>query len=571
MNAEEVEYMPNVLQRYSRLIIVFIILCALVYQGTRNTLFRDDYTGDEGFYGTLALNMTRDPAYLLRPAPEPDGIFDTVNTPLAHPPVNSYLMAGAYLLFGHRLEAFEIVPFVSFLLTLLGIYLLVALWNQEAALLSVLLLAVSPAILKNFRYLEAEPIMAALGIASIYFSALSARRHRVVYALVAGGCLGFAFVTKLWLVFPYGFAAAGALCFGYGWRKMWKPLIVFGMAFLLCASTHLAAIALWVPDDLDFWVRRIYLAPFFGVGIAGSKLSATAANIPSNWVHPWWYYASIAYRDHFFLFPMIALGIPAVRRDDWRMLAWIGPGLASGILLSLFAIKETLYALPIWLFLYPCAGVCLTAWLNDVQANSRRLTWYPAAIVLGMAIAVIAVIFAYSKGIAPDSITQSYMLLHTVVMLLLVVTILVGYSVIHADTLSFVLAGAALSFAVTAVGDIVSRQPVAPLLQQVVAPYVKDASRSRPAFIAPNYKALQLYLFQNGKYWKDAPIELPPERFVQAESENGVRVYVVGPQEQQQYKPLITYLEKHSLELTDQYDTLLGRKGDLRIFAIPKQ
>jgi 4-amino-4-deoxy-L-arabinose transferase-like glycosyltransferase len=507
----------------------------------------------------MALNMTRDSSYILRPSPVPEGDFVVSQPAMAHPPLNSFLMAISYMVLGMRLAAFDLVPFLSFLFVLTWVYLLVALWNKEAAAITILLLVVSPAILKSFRYLEAEPIMAAFGMASVYFAALCARRQRPVWAAVAGSFLGLAFITKLWLVFPYGLAAAGALCFLYGWRSLWKPLALFAVGFLLFASLHLLAIAILSPEDLSYWVLQIYLAPFTGAGIAGSKLSAAGAHIPSNWVHPWWYYFLIAYRDHFFLFPLIAIGCRYVKRDDWSMLSWIAPGIASLLLLSTFAIKETLYALPVWLFTYSLAGICTASWLRAAQEKALLRSWDIIALLIGMAMAILAVGTAYAKGIAPESITGQYVYLHTVVMLLLMCCILRSTG---AQAIFFI--GIAAVFVAVVVGDLITRQPAGYRLQEVVAPYVRGASPGQPAFIAPNYKALQLYLFQRGMYWKDAPTDLPPAQFVQTEAAEGVRVYVVGPQEQQLYKPIVEYLERHFKEVT------VKENDDLRVFVSPQ-
>lgn len=550
-------------------LVIGVVILAILFQIFSGIVWREDYKGDEGFYGTMALNMVQDRSYLIRPSSTPVGSFEETQPLIAHPQVNSILMAGAYNLFGHRLAAFDVVPLISFIFTLVFLYLVVALWDRDAAAITILLASVSPSILHNFRFLEAEPIMAFFGMASIYCAALASMRGRVAYAGVAGLLLGLAFITKVWLAMPYAIAGGCAILFLNKRGLILRSLVVFLVCFVLFGCLHLAATAIWAPQDLAFWVKQVYLGPFTGIGIQAGKLTASNANLPANWIHPYWYYFGIAYRDHFFLFPLIALGCLAIRPQDRSMLYWLMPGLASVLLLSFFAIKEPLYALPIWIFLYPLAGICFVGWLSHIMKATQPVTIYTKAILAFILLSVAIILMAYVQGIGAKSITSAYVVGYTASMTFLVFLIGVALSRYRVYTVPVLIGSLALMFATYITWDLKNRRLVGRSLQEVVRPYVSGSAPNQVAFLAPNFKAPQLYLFQRGMYWRDAPLQLSPAQFVQQTSTRGVRVFIVDAEEERKMKPLVKYLEEHTKEITEAYDKRVGRKTDTRIFVLP--
>jgi 4-amino-4-deoxy-L-arabinose transferase-like glycosyltransferase len=291
-----------------------------------NVFCREFYSGDEGFYGVTALNMLQSPAYLIRPSYSPAGDFTIEKEAFAHPPLNSYLYAVTLWLGQGSLVGPELLNVLSFGLLLFFTWRVVQRFDNEAAAFTILLLAVSPAVLTLYSQLEAEPLMTTFGMMALYFTLRaedsSGQKH---WLILAGLCLGFAFALKLWLVGPLVLAVGTALLLSLrqslatAGSKL-TGLALFALAALIPASLHRRAVALTYPADLSFWLKNIYFGVFTGGGISGSKL--TGAGMSGTWAHPFWYYGPALYRDHFFLAPILLLGMAApyvrpARRDGW--------------------------------------------------------------------------------------------------------------------------------------------------------------------------------------------------------------------------------------------------------------
>src|SRR5204863_3621821 len=135
-------------------------------------------------------------------------------------------------------------------------------------------------------------------------------------------------------------------------RQKAVALLLFATGAIIPAGLHLAAIAWAHPQDLAFWLKNIYFGVFTSAGISGAKLAGQATR--GDWVHPFWYYGAALYRDHFFLLPVILLGLNPALRDVrvrselfWIILA----GLIGLAPLSVMKVKEPLYVLACVIFI----------------------------------------------------------------------------------------------------------------------------------------------------------------------------------------------------------------------------
>ena len=103
--------------------------------------------------------------------------------------------------------------------------------------------------------------------------------------------------------------------------------------------------------------------------------------------------------------------------------------------------------------------------------------------------------------------------------------------------------------------DLASRYPTDHVLAEVIAPYIHDRKPNEVAFIAPNFKSFQLYLFKRGRYWKDTPFQEPPEAFFKTMQQQGVQLFMLGPEEWSNpaFQPILNYLTCHAKEITDDF------------------
>jgi hypothetical protein len=131
------------------------------------------------------------------------------------------------------------------------------------------------------------------------------RRVNVLSFFLCGLCLGLAFALKLWLFGPYALAVSVLLLSRHGAR--WHVRAEAAPVFSRRAWRHHpcgippARGSVLSPEDLQFWLRKVYFGFFIREGISGGKFSGDV--IDPRWVHPIWYYAGVFYRDHFFLVP----------------------------------------------------------------------------------------------------------------------------------------------------------------------------------------------------------------------------------------------------------------------------
>ena len=127
-----------------RWLLLCVVVLALSYQFLTTTALREHFEGDEGFYGTIALNMEQSWDYWLRPTQVPEGAFETERARLGHPCIHCMVMAIASILFGGGIIPFQLVPLASFALTLYFMHRLLALWDDRAADYAVFLTAFHP-------------------------------------------------------------------------------------------------------------------------------------------------------------------------------------------------------------------------------------------------------------------------------------------------------------------------------------------------------------------------------------------------------------------------------------------
>ncbi|WP_375770441.1 glycosyltransferase family 39 protein [Archangium gephyra] len=553
-----------------------VVIASLALAFVRGVVFKRIETGDEGVNGTMALNMCRSLELAVRPSYIPGGSEDWAGHDLpgiGNTPFHSALLALGGCPLGGRPEAMGLVSFAALAATLLFTYRLVALWERRAALLTTLLLAISPTVLWQFRLLEMEPVLVAWGMAGTYWIARGELSGGRWHSLLGGACLGLGFLTKLWLVAPFLLASLGLLATVRLQRRRLAlgAVALIAAGFLGTASLHLVFVALRSPADVPLWLTQVYFAPFLGQSIGGSKMDG--AGVPPGWVHPFWYYPAILYREHFFLVPLLLSALPALKRRAHAtagLLATIGLGLASLIPLSLPAIKESLYILGLLPFLYALAGLGVSALLSGEGTPGpsggleRR-----ALLIAGLfsAAAVLLIGAAHARGLKRDDLTPVYVGVHA---LGVGGAWLLAYAAARLDGARAIeLAGGlcALSLAGFGAYDFTTPQPPYKEISELLRPYTEPLPPGRESFISPQYKVLQLYLLRNGRYWQSFYTALHPEALEASITSGEHCAFVLGPEEHEDPRlaQLERQLELHAVELSAGLPE--GAWGAFRVFV----
>jgi hypothetical protein len=513
--------------------VIFLAATACVCMLVLNVFRREGYEGDEGFYGVTALNMLQSPTHILRPSYYPFGDFHADKGAFAHYPVNSCLYALALWLGRGSLAGIEVLNVLSFGLLLFFVYRLLSLFNSQTAIFAVLLLAVSPPIVRYYSQLEAEPLMTTCGIIALYCG-LRARYF------LSGLFLGFAFALKLWLFGPLALAVAVAQITR---GLKWQHLVIFASGAALPAGLHLLATAMFYPEDVGFWLNNVYLGIFTGSGISGDKLSAAAA--PTSWVHPWWYYGAALYRDHFFLVPIILLGFRSLLRDERLKgpLLWIVIAGAAGVLpLSLMKVKEPNYVLACAVFLYLLAGACLAALARTTQQDNFSKRFGTLA-VLGL---LVLFPLAYLRGIRPDEITGLFVLAHSITFAAVLAVVWTRQR--HEAS---IYAACAVALIVVFSYSYATRQPRDKIMTQLIEPYVRSNPPNSLSLIASNFKSYQFYTFRRGRYWQEVPLNDGPDAVLSRPAFSNVRAFILDPEDQKapEIAAWVGWLETHAREL----------------------
>ena len=552
------------------LAVIAVILMVLL-----NVFRRFSYIGDEGFYGITAVNMLNDPAYILRPSYFPQGDFALEKNAFAHPPLNSYLYALALWFSNRSMAGLEILNGLFFGLLLLFSYRLLAPFDVLAARFGVVLLAVSPTIQHAYSQVEAEPLMSTVGVMALYYAARSSFQagQRAVLFL-CGLCIGLAFAFKLWLFGPFALAvavlvAANLLKSPASPGRKLRGLLIVAVAALIPAATHLLAVAIVYPEDLSFWLRKVYFGFFLREGISGGKLAGNV--VDPRWIHPIWYYAGVLYRDNFLLMPVVLLGLGPLLRDRrlnreflWTALA----GMAGLVLFSLMKIKEPLYILSCTIFIYFLAAAGLAAFVRQMGAAAESSRAYKFATIV---IVVLVAIFgaAFALGIKPREITPLFIIVHSIALPLLLALFWRARRATPPFGEWVVYGACAATIAVVSIYTTTTRYPRDETVTRMIQPYIENNPPKVLSLVATEYKAYQFYAFRRGCYWDELPLGQSPERVFASPELSQTRAFVIELEDltKPEMKPWIGWLERHTVEKTGELDAALGVRTGARLFV----
>jgi 4-amino-4-deoxy-L-arabinose transferase-like glycosyltransferase len=475
-------------------------------------LGRPDLDTDEGRYGISALNILNDYHQIAIVSPDPGGV-PWSTWPYVYP----VELAGSILLLGKTEFALRIVNVVLMLLTALCIYRLTALLlkDRTTSMLASGLFLLNPATIAYARSAMAEPSVVFWGCAAMLAAASYWESGRPGYAVLSGVALGLGFLSKLWLILPFGAAVALLLLARLPEGKPGATTrdVVIGLAaFLIVAGSHLFLLRLLSPENLKIWLDTYFHS-------SASTRVGGAGYDPNMWYKPWWFYFGALFKGVFFGLPLVFLGTAElIRRRRYLLLgcaAWlVGPA----FVLSLFKVKEAAYvsqAYPALAILMACGVLAFLETAGTMQ------------VALSALVSIALAAFLFAVGV----VTKTQFLMMMALYLFYLAVAPAKLILPHWRKLAAVAAALATLLLTDAV--VVQRHLSRRTHYREIATYFKPrVGPLRPGtaiFTSPEFAALGFYLFRPGEYWETFYFHKDDAQF-RNELEHGDRLfYVVDP------------------------------------------
>ena len=448
-------------------------------------LGRPDLDTDEGRYGISALNIINDYHQIAIVSPDPGG------TPWSTWPfVYPMELAGSIVLLGKTEFALRIVNVLLMFLTALCIYRLTRLLlrDRTTAMLASGLFLLNPATIAYARSAMAEPSVIFWGCAALVAAASYWESGRPGSAVLAGVALGLGFLSKLWLILPFGAAVALLLLARLRDGKPGRAAghIVLGLgAFLVVAGSHLLLLRLWSPESLQIWLGTYFQS-------AASTRVGGMGYDPNMWFKPWWFYFGALFKGVFFGLPLIFLGtVELIRRRRYLVLgcaAWlVGPA----FVLSLFKVKEAAYVSQA----YPALAILMACGVVPFL-EATEIT----PIALSALVPIVLAAFFFFVSVVTR--TQCAMML--VLYVLYLVAAPAKLILPRWRRLTAVAAALATLLATDAVvvQRHLSRRTHYREIAAYFRPQVGPLQPGKAIFTSPEFAAVGFYLFRQGEYWE---------------------------------------------------------------------
>ena len=371
-------FMGSSLGRAAAIAVVLVYAVLTLYH-----LGRPDLDADEGRYGISALNILNDFHQIAIVSPDPGGVSWST-----WPYVYPVELAGSIVLLGKTEFALRLVNVVLMVLTAFCIYRLAVLLlkDRNLALLAFGLFLLNPATIAYARSAMAEPSVVFWGCAAMVAAANYWETGRPWYAALSGIALGLGFLSKLWLILPFGAAVALLLLARLPEATVGKTVrdCALGfVVFLVVAGSHLLLLRLLSPPNLKIW-----LATYFQ-GAAATRVGGAGYD-PKLWYKPAWFYFGALFKGLFFGLPLLFLGISdLVRRRRFLVLgvaAWlVGPV----FVLSLFKVKEAAYVSQA----YPALALLMACGVLPFLETAR-----PVAVAISVLASMALATFFFAVG-----------------------------------------------------------------------------------------------------------------------------------------------------------------------------
>ncbi len=217
--------------------LTYFVILALAILAHLTGLLNDLFISDSALYASIAKEMVLSNNFL-------DLTYDGVDW-LDKPHFPFWITAISFKIFGINTLAYKLPALLFTLLSLFYTYKLAKeLYNQETALLAVLILATAEHLVISNNDVRAEPYLTGLIIASIYYYHRLVREFRFMPLLLASFFAGLAVMTKgLFTLIPIVGAVGGELIIKRNWKAVlsWRWVLSIGL-ILLFVSPELYAL-----------------------------------------------------------------------------------------------------------------------------------------------------------------------------------------------------------------------------------------------------------------------------------------------------------------------------------------
>jgi len=486
-------------------VLVYLVL-ALFHLG------RPDLEADEGRYGTSALNILNDYHQIAIVSPDPGGV-PWSTWPYMYPTE----LAASILVLGKTEFALRVVNVLLMLLAAFCVYRLAVLLLEDrtTAMLASGLFLLNPATIAYARSAMAEPSVIFWGCAAMLAAAAYWKSGRLAYAALSGVALGLGFLSKLWLILPFGAAVALLLLARLPKGSLGTTIrdVAVGLvAFLIVGSSHLLLLRLLSPQNLTIWLGTYFQS-------AASTRVGGAGYDPNMWYKPWWFYFGALFKGVFFGLPLVFLGIAELMRQRRYLVlgcaAWL---VAPAFALSLFKVKEAAYVSQA----YPALAILMACGVLPFLETAAAVQ-----VAISTLVSIALAAFFFAVGVVPRTLFLMMLALY----ILYLIAAPIKLILLRWRKLAAV--AAALATLVVTDAVVVQRHLSRRTHYREIAAYFRSrVGPLRPGevtFTSPEFAALGFYVFRQGEYWETFYFHKDDAQF-RKELEHGDRLfYVVDP------------------------------------------
>ena len=243
--------------------IILLLICALAFALRLGLLFDNRFHPDEALFSTWALKIARGENLLL------------TGVPVDKPPLLIYLTALSYFVFGQSEIAARVPNLIASVISVPLLYQLArrSYFDHSTALISTLLLALSPFAILFAPTAFLDPMMVMFGLASL----VAASRGRAGWT---GFLLGLSFATKVQGLFflpliPVFWSRQSSREISRSVPHSLRPFIQFVIGFVVVALCVLiwdrarGGLPFWVQQTINYGGIRVIYASELGPRFAG--------------------------------------------------------------------------------------------------------------------------------------------------------------------------------------------------------------------------------------------------------------------------------------------------------------
>jgi len=540
------------LERSRRQLLILLVLALYAVLGLFQ-LGKCDLESDEGRFGVSAVNILTDYHQLATVSEDPLG------APGTKPYMYPSMLAGAIAVLGKNELAVRSVNLMILAVAAFFLYgfVMILLKDRSIALLTFAFFLLNPGTISYARTAMPEPSVVLWGCVALYGVTKFGDTRHTAWGIFCGVALGFAFLSKMWLVFPFGLACftmfLSLLVENPTRKHMFVPLIAF-IAFVFVSASHLLLVRLWEPQELAYWLH-IYFGTTFSSRVAGVGYD------PVMWFRPWWFYFAAFFKASFFGLPIFLLGIVEI----WKRRLIVSGATAGALLvvvavLSLFRVKEAAYMFPAF------PGIILL-----VALGWKRFFREPSSKEI-LSVTVLSMMLAgafYRVGVYPR---RDWVLIELLYLLCLAAGMTSKRYGILTKRIAAIGMVTAMIFADVVV---VQKDLDHRTYYREIARYFKASLRdTRPqqvVFVSPEFPSLQFYTFRSGHYWQTYLFHESDSTF-EADLLNHARVFYVVDPTGKLYGGKVSprewaALQNDGREVTSDLERCVGEKIPLRVFV----